>query len=120
MQPAKPKSFADQISKRREVWLAIKALGDDVPDALATWAMKFGKWRKKTAANLKRVDAVVLSVFDCSTQQTDKVSDASCSIMLKQVAHWLPNTIPIHDSAPMPDFESGFFSPYPLPYQMIA
>lgn len=116
MQPAKAKALRMNIQKEGSVVAYIKGAGDDVPDALRN--MGYEVWEMKeeevTAANLKRVDAVVLGIRFFNTSKRAKFLMPVLFDYVKAGGTLVAQYNTYSRFSTDAGLESGYFSPYPL------
>jgi LmbE family N-acetylglucosaminyl deacetylase len=116
MPVSKAKALRINIQKEGSVVAYIKGAGDDVPDALRN--MGYEVWEMKeeevTAANLKRVDAVVLGVRLLNTSKRIKYYMPTLLEYVKAGGTLITQYNTYSRFSTDAGLESGFFSPYPI------
>ena len=113
---AKAKVLRVNIQKEGNVVAYLKGAGDDVPDALRN--MGYEVWEMKeeeiTAANLKRVDAVVLGVRFFNTSKRAKFLMPILFDYVKAGGTVVSQYNTYSRFSTDAGLESGYFSPYPI------
>lgn len=116
MQPAKAKALRLSIQKEGSVVAYIKGAGDDVPDALRNLGYEVWEMKEEevTAANLKRVDAVVLGIRFFNTSKRAKFLMPVLFDYVKAGGTLVSQYNTYSRFSTDSGLESGYFSPYPL------